>query len=1747
MTIVTTPSMQSEQPRSIARLFWLLLLIAVLAGGTALRFTGVNWDEGQHLHPDERFLTMVTSGISTRDAQNSYFDTSKSPLNPSNSGHGFYVYGTLPIFVVRYIGEALGMTGYDEITLVGRVVSAVVDVFTVLLVFVIALVLFRKHSLATIAAALSAFSVLQIQQAHFYTVDSFANFSLTLCLTFLAFIYRDMDRKTAAGDVRLWNGITLYVLFGISLAMAAASKISYAPAAILLPLTLFVVLTKYGKLRDRESLKQAAVALLVAGGVTLIGFRIMMPYAFTGPGFFNILPSEKWLASMREISAMSAGDVDFPPALQWARRPLTFSLHNMVIWGMGIAWGVTAWISFIWMGWRIFRERWYVPLPIWAWTLFNFVMQSVNFTRSMRYQLPIYPSLAIIGAWGLVELFRYARRLDRAWLRELTTALAVATTVAVVGYTAWYAVAFTGIYQRPVTRVEASKWIYENVPTSLAISIETDNGTARQAIVYSNAFNLSTSSPMRMAFTVEEKATPVSLRLPYMLDSANPDLEKTVEVKLCADAQCNQVLTSGALRTTFSDVNAGRGSTYMFPFICAPGLQEGATYYIKTSMVEDGSSVRLYGTPELNLIGQQGERVLRLSELTSTITQSAPFENTFKANYSGVLKEIKVGYGLDWLRSGQEKLLTVTLTDMISGEVVDRTRLTSAMLPVNDPRGQPASAVFSGDKRLQADTVYRLMITLHDSDSQVALYGSRQALETTWDDKLPVNLYGYSAFDYNIGQYRSEIELEMYWDDNLDKLARLKNGLDQADYYFISSSRVWGSVVQIPERYPLSIAFYRGLMGCPEDKDLFSCYADAKPGMFTSQFGFELERVFQSEPCLWDMCLNSQYAEEAFNVYDHPKVFIFKKTEAYSPENVATILDQVDLSGVIRPTPRQASDMGNTAKTLNFSESMWQNQTEGGTWSKLFDRADLINTQPLLATVWWYLMLTILGIAMLPALSILFGNMLDRGYAAGKLIGLMLLAWLSWLGGSLQIPVTRLQITGCFALIAGFNLVILLWRKKAILTWVKENKRFLLTLEAVSLVAFIVFLLVRLGNPDLWHLYKGGEKPMDFSYLNAIIKSTVYPPYDPWFAGGYINYYYYGFVIFGTLIKWLGVMPSIGYNLLLASVFSFASVLVFSLVYQLYTNHSTGQESKESLTKVAPIHFNPLLVATIAVFFVLIIGNFGTVRMIWQGFQRMVPEYHQDAGVLQQILWAGQGFAKSFVDPGFGYAPGEWYWNPSRAIPGDVITEFPAFTFLYGDPHAHLMALPITILAIYWAFSVVRRRWQETPVKRLLVELAALILAGAWIIGTLMPANTWDFYTYAALAACLIAYALLMYGPASLTPLRRAMLAAGSIILLIVLSKVLFLPFSQYYAQAYTKLKLWDGPKSPMTDFLVHWGFFLTVIISWLIWETRNWMETTRLSALKRYKNAMPWLGLALIAFVLVSLALVINGINIAFLVIFIGIWIALLLLRSNLSDAQRLVLFMSGTALALMLVVEIFVMVGDIGRMNTVFKLYLQAWVLLGISAAAAFGWLVNAAWTEWQPRMRTLWVSAMILLGAGVMLFPLLAGADKITDRIAADAPHTLDGMAYMPYATAYEGANIFRLDQDYNAIRWMQDNIVGSPVIVEANVPEYRWGNRYTIYTGLPGVVGWNWHQRQQRAVLPPTVVTDRVEQIGAFYMTTDPDQAVAFLRKYKVSYIIVGLLERALYPAESLAKFDAYNGIHWDAVYTQDQTIIYKVRE
>jgi uncharacterized membrane protein len=147
-------------------------------------------------------------------------------------------------------------------------------------------------------------------------------------------------------------------------------------------------------------------------------------------------------------------------------------------------------------------------------------------------------------------------------------------------------------------------------------------------------------------------------------------------------------------------------------------------------------------------------------------------------------------------------------------------------------------------------------------------------------------------------------------------------------------------------------------------------------------------------------------------------------------------------------------------------------------------------------------------------------------------------------------------------------------------------------------------------------------------------------------------------------------------------------------------------------------------------------------------------------------------------------------------------------------------------------------------------------------------------------------------------------------------------------------------------------------------------------------------------------------------------------------------------------------------------------------------------------------------------------------------------------MNYAHYDDFGQRLDLSEDYRAIRWMQDNVQGSPVIVEANCPEYHWCTRFTVYTGLPGIVGWNWHQRQQR-VFNSTWVEARVTEIGNFYNALDDEFTKEFLERYDVRYIVVGQLERAAYTPEGIAKFERLNGGYWQEVYRDGNTAIYEV--
>ncbi len=1626
-------------------------LIVVVIIGLYLRVGGLFWGDYQYLHPDERFLVWVTADMRLVSSIGEYFNTAISTLNPHNVGHGFYVYGDFPVILTRYLLDGFSENiGWREALQFGRSLSAFFDMGAVILIYFIGKRLFNKP-IGLLASLFSAMAVLQIQQAHFYTVDTFSTFFTTLAVYVAVRIAtinipeseellsseKSLDSSDSEEESRIKSNpiqkkklpwldspktLWLSVVFGVVVGLAAASKINTVTVAILLPVALLIVWYRYAP-EERGFKFDLLLRDVIVGGVfALISFRIFQPYAFSGPGFFGISLNPAWIDDLKEIQNLSSGDVDFPPAVQWARRDALFAFRNMTVWGLGLPLGITAWLGFFLMAWRIIKGEWKKFILPFVWTAAYFVWMSSLGNPMMRYQLPVYPLFALMAAWFLGFLWEKQKEKIRgaSIFRVIAIGLSV---IAVIGTGLW-AYMFSRIYIDPMTRVEASHWIYENIPGAINLMINRDGNLEQKVLAYPNDHLIEENKSYTTNFVVSEAGTLEDIRF--------------ANIQQIDD----RILTDSVLTVIIYDA-------------------------------EDG-------------IEEVGRGLI-----------SSNFQNE---------------------KNQELPAFTVDIEPNI---------------------------------RLEADHVYQIVLE-YNGQGSLTIKGSALAAQTQWDEGVPVRFDGLDGFG---GIYSGDLNFEVFWDENQEKFDRFTSILDQTDYIMFSSNRQYGTITRIPEKYPLTTGFYRELIGCPVEREVLDCYNVAKPGDFNGNLGFELVKVFESYPHIGNFRINDLPAEEAFSVYDHPKVLIFKKSDNYNSIQARQILEKIDFDHVVRETPGKFPD--HPADLMLPSDRLTQ-QRAGGTWSELFNSEAIYNRYPGLAVLIWYLVITVFGWFIFPILRAAMPGLDDKAYPFSKFGGMLLLTFIVWQLGSAGVIVSRFLILVVVLVLMFIGMLFAWFQRESLRREFRQNKNFYLMIEVFSLLLFVLFLLIRLGNPDLWHPGKGGEKPMDFAYFNAVLKSSTYPPYDPWFAGGYINYYYYGFVIVGVFVKLLGIVPAIAYNLILPSLFSFVGIGVFSVAWNLIKLVQIDEvlsEDEPPLSIKRLLRTPAMWAGTFSVFLVLIMGNLGTVRMIWHGLQKLgSPDGNIDAANLfQRISWTFAGIGDFFKGEPFPFYPGDWYWVPSRALPKSPITEFPFFTFTYADLHAHMIALPITIFALVWIISILARKWQIRWNLSGLLNTGLTLGVGAMIIGALRPTNTWDFPTYLVLASLVLVYTLFRHGTGlklheDLPKWWRKTLEIGLVVVVfLVLVFILYQPFTDWYGQGYSKIDPWKGDRSPFWSYFTHWGLFLFLILSWFFTETIRWMSSTPLSSLRKLKPYRYVIYMFFAGVVLVTFYLLVDKVVIAWLVLPMAAWALLLMLNPNQSDGKRFVLFMVGTALVLTLAVEIIVLRGDIERMNTVFKFYMQAWILLGISSAAAFVWILPEARRMWSENVRNIWQSILIILVGSAAMYPLFAATEKIDDRMTKLAPASLNGMTYMSYANYYDADKNMDLSQDFKAIRWMQENVIGSPVIVEANTVEYRWGSRYSIYTGLPSVVGWNWHQRQQRTVTPSEWVTERVDEIANFYLTSNQSIASEFIQTYDVQYIIVGQYERALYPGEGLEKFEAFNQILWQEVYRNQDTVIYEVKK
>ena len=1761
-------------PRKLPSMPWVwnILLLGILLIGAYFRFTGIEWDDNHHLHPDERFLTMVESSITPVKTLSEYFDTANSSLNPNNRGYNFYVYGTLPIFIVRYVGQWLGQTGYDQIHVVGRVLSGVFDLGSILLIYLIGKKLYRNARVGLLAALFLALSVLPIQLSHFFAVDTFATFFVyaalyaALCISVPKKGESNLEEDPKQGSSQKktwwlgnWRPFVPYAMFGLLFGMALASKVSVYALALVLPLSSLVYFLNLKAEQKEAEVRFILRNLVLAGIIAFFTFRFFQPYSFMGPGFFGLSLNKNWISNLKELSHISSGEVDVPYALQWARRPITFAWTNMVKWGLGLPLGVTAWAGFAWMSWRSIKGDWKKHLLVLFWVVFVFVTQSINPVRAMRYQLPIYPALALIASWFIMKLWdskpkkvRKLTRINFHWNKVFSVILLLVTIVS----SAIWAFAFTRIYTRPVTRVAASEWIYGHIPAAINLQVDPKSGMQfMQPVAYQNSAYISSDNPYVYGYTPSEDVTVSSFKIEHVLaqqENATP-LSLLVYIREPRTNGANYKATGfyQALFDTSADTQGG-AAEIIFDFPAQ--LDKGKYYELVLEVAEPNTLLKIDGGVSLEVSSPLGERTQYFSQPVHRLTTSTPFEVTFTARSDGAVAKIQFGHVSDVLALPEEKTLLVSIFDPAQrDEPLGYGSVTDLFLAGDDPRGETRWVELVKPAVLEQGKVYLLQLSLDAKSGALGFYNDALVMESSWDDAIPLGMFGYGPFGYETGLYGNNRNLEIYWVENAEKLERFYETLDQSDVILITSNRQWGTTVRVPERYPLTTTYYRSLVGCPADKDILWCYAVAEPGMFTGDLGFELTAVFQSDPNIGNWKFNDQLAEEAFTVYDHPKVLIFQKTDVYDQKVVREILGSVDLGNVVNLTPKQASEFkGN----LFLSEEAKSKQTAGGTWAELFPATSALNIYPWLALLVWYLVISLLGLIVYPLVRLVFKGLPDKGYPFSRLTAILLLAYFTWLVASVGGQFSRITIIGVISGLVLINGFLAYRQRHGLLLEFKTRKSYFLKVELVMLLLFALMLFIRWSNPDLWHPWRGGEKPMDLSYFTAVLKSTVFPPYDPWYAGGYINYYYFGFVIAAVPTKLLGITPAVAYNFIIPTLFALTGIGAFSIGWNLISRRKMNGKISD-LEDIRISDRRNFKAGIISLLFTLIIGNLGTVRMIWQGFQKITAPggIVEGAKWIEHVTWFIKGLAEYAKGANLPVGIGEWYWTPSRALPGDTITEFPFFTFTYADLHAHMIALPITILMLGWAIGIVYNRWQRKEINpiQFTFETVVTLLFGGLCLGILRTTNTWDLPTYLGLIIAGIIYTIFQYGepPQRFFPqwalwLRKALYIFFIIAFLMVVSSIFFLPFSQYYAQAYGSIDRWTGDHSPLGSYLVHWGLPLFLIVTWFVWETREWLAATPASSLKKVKPYLVYLQILTMLFTAILILLTILGIKIGWLVGLLAVWDLILLMRPGQTDQKRIVQFMIGTALVLTLFVELFVLVGDIGRMNTVFKFYYQAWTLLSISAAAALFWLIPAVKTIWKEGVVSIWQVTLAIFLVGACLYPLTAATDKIRDRMSDLTPRTLDGLEFMKTSTYADMDRLMDLSQDYRAIQWMQQNVEGSPVIVEANTVEYKWGNRYTIYTGLPGVLGWNWHQRQQRGAIDYNGIANRLVEIPEFYLTEDVAIAHRFIEKYDVEYIILGQLEQAYYPGNGLMKFDQYNGLYWTEVYRELDTVIYQVK-
>ncbi len=805
----------------------------------------------------------------------------------------------------------------------------------------------------------------------------------------------------------------------------------------------------------------------------------------------------------------------------------------------------------------------------------------------------------------------------------------------------------------------------------------------------------------------------------------------------------------------------------------------------------------------------------------------------------------------------------------------------------------------------------------------------------------------------------------------------------------------------------------------------------------------------------------------------------------------------------------------------------------------------------IIRVLFWYFWVMLISLAGLPLAWRWLRWLPDRGYTFAKPFGLLLWGYFLWVGAS--IGLLHNNFGGAVAAVALLALLSFFFGKEAwqldaqgrrpLWAWLQRQWHLVAFTEGLFLLFFIVGLVYRAFTPDI--ATAGGEKFMEMAFLNGIRTSPVFPPHDPWLAGYSISYYYFGYVIMAGLMTLSGVSTGIGFNIGVATLFALGLSGAFAVTVNLLSKK--GAEGSDA------IHF-----------------PFG-----WGFLGSLLFGIVSNLEAVFDILYARQWLPYSFwhwLDikdlniPAVGPATAlpqrfMWWWRASRVINDrdllghsmEVIDEFPFFSYILGDMHPHVLALPFVLLTVGLAFNL--WRWLSGPEAAVESEKpwyspsrwwslavnwpggSSGFFFGALAVGSLFFLNTWDAPIY--LGLLLSVYVWRRARPHQ--QFKWSLLVDGALVAVMmgVLSLFFYFPFFiAFQSQAGGLLPNLFNP-TRLVQFMVMFAPLLLPVFAflWLLGRESGWRPTG-----KAFAEWVIWPLLLppVIILLLLSLLLLtpaghdftqrilsnpevqkqigganwgallrrIAGLRFAvsgtylLLALAIGWVLGLLAVKmpkpeEGEEERDTFVLFLIGFAFLLTFGVE-FVYLRDLfgTRMNTVFKFYYQGWVLF--SLAAVYG-LAQV----WRRARHTLggqvWLALSALFILGGLIYPLTAAPNRANNFRGRP---TLDGTRWIKQG----------VPEDAAAARWLQLHAPLDAVVVEATGHSYSYAARLSALTGRPTLLGWDGHESQWRGPAYSAMVGKRPQVIQQIYKIASGTELVQLLAANGVDYVYVGQLER-----------------------------------